>query len=192
MLELGAAQQVTRVSEVCHQPAIDLHRAPSDMIDVKVRAHNDVDRLTIEAGACQRLEERQFELLPEAMRWAFLVIADVRVDDDPRCRGRDHQSVKGEAYRAVTGDEVRPQPVDGEKRLLRPCARRPSRSKSSSRPPSSTPSPLLAAVRSASMSNYASIIPAALVRVPAREEPWQKCRSSTWTRFFPYTDCFVR
>jgi hypothetical protein len=86
-------------------------RVPADVIDMQVRAHDDIDRLGREPRRPQVVEERGAQHVEGSATSAVLVVAHAGVDEHGEARRLHHERVDGlqEASRVV--EEVRRQPA---------------------------------------------------------------------------------
>ena len=93
VVQLGLGEQVARLREGRHPAAVLQPGVPADMIDVEMRAHDEVDVVHRQAGRGQAAHEGVVLLLvPQRTRGAVLVVADATIDQDvvacrsARCR----------------------------------------------------------------------------------------------------------
>ena len=75
MLIFGAAKQVASIGKGWDPAAADLHRVPTDMVDMQVRADHGIDPFPRKAGGGESLQKRQAKMVPKELLWPALVIA---------------------------------------------------------------------------------------------------------------------
>ena len=92
VLELGLCEQVAPAREGRHPLAVDERRVPAHVVDVQVRAHHRVDRVSGKACRLEVGEEREVQLVPPGVR-SGLVVADARVDRDPHAVEVDDEAL---------------------------------------------------------------------------------------------------
>src|SRR5262249_25842702 len=111
VLPLLAGDQIGRAREGRYPAGVHETRVPADVIDVEMRADDDVDLLGPETGGGKAVEEIAAAHVPERRSLTVLVVADAGVDEYGRARGPDDPGLDTRAeISRVLVPEVGPQP----------------------------------------------------------------------------------
>ncbi len=103
VFQLAVGEDVARLGEGRHPAAVLEPRVPADVVDVQVRAHDEIDVVDADAGGRQALLEAVgLHHVPERARRARLVVADAGVDQDVVVR-RLHQVALDAEHELVLG-----------------------------------------------------------------------------------------
>jgi hypothetical protein len=112
MSVLDAGHQITRLREGRDPTIRDQHRVPADVVDMKMRANDRVDRLALIAGRRQIRQETRLQLVPGRYAAVLLVVAEAGVDDDAPARRFDDQSMNAQFEPAPLIRKIGVQPAN--------------------------------------------------------------------------------
>src|SRR4249920_3368289 len=83
MRKLAVGEYVARLREGRHPPAVLEPRVPADMVDMQMRAHDEIDFADADTGARQApLKAIGIHHVPERAGGSWLVIANTGIDQD--------------------------------------------------------------------------------------------------------------
>ena len=103
-------EEVARARERRHPSAVLEPRVPPDVVDMEMRADDEVDRFGREARRRQIVEERRAHHVKGRAASAILVVAHARVDEGREPRRLDHECVNALEEPALLVEEVRREP----------------------------------------------------------------------------------
>src|SRR5271168_317360 len=106
MLIFYTADQIPRFGEGRDPAAPDQHRVPPHMVDMKMGAHDRVDRLARKAGAGEITEKARLHPVPTRNAAVLLVVAEAGVDDDAPVRRLDDERMDAHLEPAALIGEI--------------------------------------------------------------------------------------
>ena len=102
---LGLPEQVARVRERRHPPAVDQLGVPPDVVEVQVRAQHDIDGFAWRARGREIVEEGGLQRL-HVLVGQVAIVAETRVDEDHLAVRLDDEGLDRDLEHPVGGDVV--------------------------------------------------------------------------------------